>query len=182
MKAEETLPTLLSLLDYEAGKFNSAEAQLKNKLPGWAAAAGSLQLKSILEKYLELVQQHIKKLNGFCSREKFSYAGVMNRIMQAFIQESDERLEVCACPNVKDVCLLACVQNINHYKISVYGTAAAFAEHLDMYDAVSIFRDLEIDEKQINHRLSRLAHQNMNAKVKTLVWPPKAIHSVNFLL
>jgi ferritin-like metal-binding protein YciE len=167
-------------LDYEAGKFNNAETQLQNKLPRWAEAACSLQLKGVLEKYLQLVQQHIKKLNGFCAHENFSCAGLINRIMQAFIKESDEKLALCASPKVKDACLLACVQNINHYKISTYETAAAWAYNLAMNDVVTIFRDLEIDEKQIEHRLSQLAIQD--TKIKTAVWPPKPTRSATFLL
>jgi ferritin-like metal-binding protein YciE len=182
MKTSETLPTLLSLLDYDAGKFTSAEAQLQNTLPRWIEDAGSLQLKCVLEKYLALVQEHIKKLDIFCAEENFTYISLRNRVMTAFIEETDEKLALCGDAQVIDACLLACVQNINHYKISTYGTAAAFARDLAMNDAVTIFRDLEIDEKQIDHRLSQLAEHEVNTKTKTPVWLPKAMRSVSFIL
>ena len=182
MKTSETLPTLLSLLDYDAGKFTSAEVQLQANLPRWMDSAGSFQLKGVLEKYLELIDEHIKKLDIFCAEENFTYISLVNRIMHAFIEETDEKLELCTDKQVGDACLLACIQNINHYKVSTYGTAAAFAHDLAMNDAVTIFRDLEIDEKQIDHRLSQLAEREVNNKAKTPVWLPKAMRSVSFLL
>jgi len=182
MKTEDTLPTLLSLLDYDAGKFTSAEAQLQNRLPRWIEGTASFQLKGVLEKYLETVQEHIKKLDIFCAEENFTYISLLNRVMHAFIEETDEKLTLCTDADVKDACLLACVQNINHYKISTYGTAAAFAKDLAMSDAVTIFRDLEVDEKQIDHRLSQLAEHEVNSKAKSPVWLPKAMRTVSFLL
>jgi ferritin-like metal-binding protein YciE len=182
MKTEEALPTLLSLLDYDARKFTSAEEQLQNKLPWWIDDAGSFQLKGVLEKYLELIQEHIKKLDIFCAEENFTYISVVNQVMQALIEETEEKLAFCSEPAVKDACLLSCIQNINHYKIGTYGTAAAFAKDLAMDDAVTVFRDLEIDEKQIDHRLSQLAEHEVNTKARTPVWLPKAIRSASFLL
>ncbi|HZY37527.1 MAG TPA: DUF892 family protein [Mucilaginibacter sp.] len=182
MKTEDTLPTLISLLDYDAGKFTSAEVQLKNRLPQWIEGTGSFQLKGVLERYLEMVREHIMKLDIFCAEENFTYISLLNRIMKAFIEETEEKLALCSDIKVADACLLACVQNINHYKISTYGTAAAFAKDLGLNDAVTIFRDLEIDEKQIDHRLSQLAEHEVNAKAKAPVWLPKAMRSVSFLL
>ena len=182
MKTSETLPTLLSLLDYDAGKFASAEAQLQINLPQWIVGAGSSPLKRVLQKYLTLTDEHIKKLDVFCAEENFTSISPVNLIMRAFINETDEKLAQCADADVKDACLLACMQNINHYKIATYGSAAAFAHDLAMNEAVTIFRDLEIDEKQIDHRLSQLAEHEANTNARTSVWLPKAIHSVSFLL
>jgi hypothetical protein len=58
----QTITTLHHLLDYDARKFTSAEIQLKNNLPGWIAKAGSLKLKTVLQKYLDFVQHHVQKL------------------------------------------------------------------------------------------------------------------------
>jgi ferritin-like metal-binding protein YciE len=182
MKTEYTLPTLIALLDYDAGKFISAEAQLQNRLPYWIESAVSYPLKSVLEKYLDLVQEHIKKLDIFCADENFTYISMVNRVIHAFIEETNEKLALCSTTEVKEACLLACIQGINHYKISTYGTAAAFAGDLAMNDAVTIFRDLEIDEKNIDHRLSQLAEHEVNSKAKAPVWISNSIRSASFLL
>ena len=56
----QLITTLHNLLDYDARKFTSAEIQLKNSLPEWINKASSLQLKTVLQKYLDFVQQHVQ--------------------------------------------------------------------------------------------------------------------------
>ena len=72
----------------------------------------------------------------------------------------------CTDAEVKDACLLACIQAINHFKISMYGTAAAFANALDMEKQAAIFHEAEVNEKQIDDRLSQLAEHEINIRAK----------------
>jgi ferritin-like metal-binding protein YciE len=161
-----TIGTLQNLLDYDASQFTSAEIELKNSLPGWMNKAVSLKLKSVLQKYMEIVQQHLLKMETFCEEEAITSVSLSNRIMLAYIAETDEKLGNCTEPAVKDACLLACVQAINHFKISSYGTAAAFAKALDMEKQAAIFHEAEINEKQIDDRLSQLAEHEINTSAK----------------
>ncbi len=135
----QTITTLHNLLDYDARKFTSAEIQLKNSLPEWINKAGSLKLKTVLQKYLDFVQQHVKRWKIFLKRKRSVRLSLTNRVMQAFIEETEEKLSNCTDPEVKDACLLACIQAINHYKISTYGTAAAFAKALGMEKQAPFF-------------------------------------------
>jgi ferritin-like metal-binding protein YciE len=68
--------------------------------------------------------------------------------------------------------LLASVQAINHYKISVYGTAAAFAGALELEKHALFFREAAVNEKQIDDRLSQLAQHEINVNAKM----PGALH------
>ena len=128
----QPISTLHNLLDYDARNFIIAEIQLEKSLHDWIDKASSLQLKNVLQKYLGFVQQHIPEMNEFYENEKINSISISNRIMQAFIDETNEKLSACQDSQVKDACLLACIQAINHYKISAYGTAAAFANALEM--------------------------------------------------
>ena len=161
-----TITTLHNLLDYDARKFTSAEIQLENSLPQWINKAGSLQLKTVLQKYLGFVKQHVQKLEGFFEEEKISSLSLTNRVMRAFIEEAEEKLSNCSDAAIKDTCLLASIQAINHFKISTYGTAAAFAKALGMEKQAAIFHEAEVNEKQIDDRLSQLAEHEINIKAK----------------
>ena len=161
------IATLHNLLDYDASKFTSAEVQLKNNLPQWINKSGNLKLKAVLQKYLEIVQEHVQKLEGFFEEEEIRSLSVNNRIMQAFVAETEEKLSSCTDPAVKDACLLACIQAINHFKISTYGTAAAFAKALEMEKQAALFHEAEVNEKQIDDRLSQLAEHEINITAKT---------------
>jgi ferritin-like metal-binding protein YciE len=168
----QTITTLHNLLDYDARKFTSAEIQLRNILPEWISKAGSVKLKAVLQKYLDYVKQHVQKMESFFEEENISSLSLTNRVMKAFIEETDEKISSCTDAEVKDACLLACVQSINHFKISTYGTAAAFAKALGMEKSASVFYEAEVSEKQIDDRLSQLAEHEINIKAKAPIVLP----------
>ena len=170
---KSTITTLHHLLDDDARKFIVAEVQLKNSLPEWISIAGSVKLKTVLQKYLDLVQQHILALSEFIENEDINSLSTSNRVMHAFIEEANEKLSICADSVVRDACLLANIQSVNHYKISLYGTAAAFAKALNMEKQAMIFHEAEVNEKQIDDRLSQLAEYEINFNARS----PIALHS-----
>jgi len=118
------------------------------------------------------VLQHVDKMERFFEEENITSLCLTNRVMRAFIEETDEKLAQCADAEVKDACLLACIQVINHFKISTYGTAAAFANALGMDKQAVVFHTIEINEKQIDDRLSQLANYEINTLAKTLIAMP----------
>ncbi len=156
---------LHALLDYDARKFIIAEIILKNKLPEWINMAGSLKLKNVFQKYQDIVKSHIEQLEIFIE-EDIASLSLNNRIMKAFTEEADEKLGTCSDLAVKDACLLAALQIICHYKISTYGTAAAFAKALGMEKQASVFHEAEINEKHIDDRLSQLAEHEININAR----------------
>lgn len=164
--------TLQSLMDEDARKFIIGEIQLKNILPEWINKASSLKLKTVLEKYLHFVQEHVLKMEEFFKDENIISLSLNNRVMHAFIEEAKEKLSACADIEVTDACLLASVQSINHFKISTYGTAAAFANALGLEKAAIIFHEAEINEKQIDDRLSQLAEHEINTRAKAPIVLP----------
>ena len=168
-----SINTLHNLLDYDVSKFISAEAELKNCLPKWISEANSLQLKNVLEKYLEFVRHHLKRIDEFIQEEQIGLLAVNNPLMLAYIKETDERLAACTNAAVKDACLLASIHEINHYKICFYGTGAAFSTLLELEKSAAIFREAEVNEKHIDDRLSQLALYEINKKAKSPISLPE---------
>ena len=167
MKTNEvTLNNLQSLLDYEASRFTATEIHLKNVLHDWIKRAEDMKLKSVLEKYDSMIQEHTQKLEDFFKDEKIMALSLTNRVLNAYIDDINEKLEMCADPALKDACLLAGIQEINHFKLSAYGTAAAFSKTLNMEKYATIFHELEVNEKQIDDRLSQLAEHEINFRAK----------------
>ena len=161
------IATLQHLLNYETSKFMAAEIQLKQYLEDWINRASSFQLKSIFQKYHDFVQQHIEKLSTFMEEERINSPGMADRVMKAFVEDTREKMNYCTDAEVKDACLLASIQAINHYKISIYGTATAFAKELEIEKAASVFHEMEINEKHIDDRLSQLAEFEINRKARS---------------
>jgi ferritin-like metal-binding protein YciE len=157
---------LRDLLIHNIQALINAEMQLKNVIPGWIDKTSSLKMKMVLQKYLELIQMHVEKLDHFLGNEKVPLFPGNNAVMDAFIHETNALLAKCTDAEVKDAGLLACVQNINHFKISNYGTSAAFTNTLEMEEAAVAFREAEINEKQIDDRLSQLAEHEINVNAR----------------
>ncbi len=164
------LTTLHDLLDYDIKKFTIAEIQLEKILRAWINKASSLKLKTILQKYLDAVEKHIQKMQSFYEEESISSISISNRVMQAFIDEAEEKLNNCNDDAIKDACLLESVQAINHFKISTYGSARAFANTLGLEKIAAIFHEAETNEKQIDDRLSQLAEHEINIEAKTPIF------------
>jgi ferritin-like metal-binding protein YciE len=171
-QTDTTITTLHNLLDYEASKFSSAEIQLKHELPGWINKANSIMLKNVLQKYHEYIQQHLEKLEAVIEEEQIISLALTNHVMQAYIEETKEKLAMCTDAEVADACLLASVQSINHFKISSYGTAAAFANMLEMGKTAAFFHEAEVSEKQIDDRLTQLAQFEINSKARSPIILP----------
>lgn len=167
-----TINTLHNLLDYNVSKFISAEVELKNSLPVWISEASSLQLKNILEKYLEFVSQHLMRIDEFIQEEQIGVLSISNTIMLAFIKETDDCLASCSNAAIKDACLLGCIQEINHYKICFYGTGAAFATLLELEKSAAMFREAEVNEKHIDDHLSQLALYEINKNARSPISLP----------
>lgn len=169
---QPTITNLHSLLDYDARKFLRGEILLLQQLPDWINAAESVKLKIVLQKYQDFIQQHVKVLDQFFETEEIVSISLENRIMQAFIEDALQKMKVCEDAAIKDACLLAAIQAINHYKISAYGTAAAFTNALGMEAQAAIFHKAEVDEKQIDDRLSQLAEHEVNQLAKAPIILP----------
>jgi len=162
-----TIPTiscLRQLLDEDISRMIGAELQLKNSLSGWVSNENSASLRTLMYEYADVVEKHIRQLEIFCEEEKIGSFKFSNRVMKACIAETDEKLSYCTTPDVKEACLLAAVQGINHFKISVYGTAAAFAGAVGLQRAGLLFHEAELDEKEMDERLSYLAEHELNRK------------------
>jgi ferritin-like metal-binding protein YciE len=169
METYQSISCLRQLLDEDTSRMISAELQLKNSISGWVSKENSVPLKMLMHDYLDVVEKHIRQLEIFCEEERIDFHNLSNRVMNAYIVEADEKLSACTCPDVKDACLLAAIQGINHFKISVYGTAASFASAVRLQKAGVLFHQAELDEKEMDERLSYLAEHELNRKATTTI-------------
>lgn len=164
MENANQISTLHQLLDDNTRRFIAGEAELKINLHEWINQATSFKLKAVLQKYLDYVENNINAIEQFIEKEGINVLSNQNKSMHAMIEETQDKLRSCSDLEVKDACLLSCIQVINHYKISIYGTAAAYANALNMEASVKLFKSAEINEKQIDDRLTQMAEYEINKR------------------
>lgn len=168
-KANRSVVTLSDLLALETGRIMEGEKILIQTLPGWVQQVSSVKLRNILNQYLDYIRHHEQEMVNYFIHDAAQPSAGRNRVMRALVEDADEKLGYCADPEIYDACLLASVQEINHYKISVYGTVAAFFNALGKSDSASVFHKAEKDEKRIDEQLSFQADLDINELARTPV-------------
>jgi ferritin-like metal-binding protein YciE len=161
-----TITTLRQLLRSNCLMMSDTERQLKENIPLWIEKTDSEKLKSTLTKYLYFISLHLNRLDSIFIDDTSKAGPVSCRTIETMLTETNEHLGLCADKEVWNASLIANVQLFNHYKISAYGTLAAFATRLGDTDAVTFFREAEVNEKHIDDRLSQLAEFEINPKAQ----------------
>jgi ferritin-like metal-binding protein YciE len=165
-KTKPTVSNLSDLLSYDFSKYADIEKSLIQILPFWIQQAQSLKLKTILQRYLYYAEQHLKQLQSLMEERPATPFAKKDKTISFFIAQTKEKLMICVDPEIKDACLLASIQEMNHYKISMYGTATAFANVIGWKKGAKFFYAAEVSEKQIDKRLTDLAEIEVNTRAK----------------
>lgn len=165
--------TLNDLMTNDSKVMINGELELKPAIAEWINIASSLKLKNILHYYHQFIEHHIDNLESCFTNGKLNGLAYTDLAMKSLIQMTNEKLEKCSDPEIKDACLLASVQKIIHHKICFYGTAMAYAKALESEKYQSVFMEADNDEKQIDKRLTELAEKEINviAKAPILIEP-----------
>lgn len=163
MTTEKKISGFNSYLDYEFSLFQDGELILKNALPGWILKTSTLELKTLLQHYHDIVKEHVKGMEFFFEENHDeSMSSQSNYVMKALVEDIDHRLEKCIDHSIADVCIIAGIQIINHYKISGYGTLGAISEMLKKNKTGILFRKFENNEKLMDRQLTDLAMHGIN--------------------
>jgi len=168
-KVQGRIVSLGDLLFLEAGRIMEGEKELIQALPVWIQRTSSTQLRDILAQYQTYIEHHAEEMTQYFINQPAVSSVGRNRVIKALIDDTNEKLRRCADSEIYDACLLAAIQEINHYKISIYGTITAFCNELGQRDTTSIFLRAEKDEKRIDEQLSYQAQTDINELAKAPV-------------
>jgi hypothetical protein len=67
-------------------------------------------------------------------------------------------------PEVSDAAIIAAAQKIEHYEISSYGTARAYAQELNLDDVEALLKETLDEEYEADDLLTQIAEERVNAK------------------
>jgi ferritin-like metal-binding protein YciE len=147
---------LQELLKHELKDLYSAEVQLIDALPKMAEKATNPNLKKAFTAHLKVTreqQKRLEKIQSFLNMEKTSqskgfWANLFSsdegeqhcKAMEGLVKEAESLMDEDMTPEVMDAALIAAAQKAEHYEISSYGTARAYATQLGfkkVYDLLS---------------------------------------------
>lgn len=157
-----------------------AESQLVGALPKMAAAANCTNLKAAFEKHLAETRGQIERLH-----KMFNYLGEPAepkpcKAMMGLIAEGQETLDegVDKDPQSADLALIAAAQRVEHYEISAYGTARAFARQLGEFDCARLLTQTLGEEECADQKLTTLADPILQQLTLDDIGAKTNLHSV----
>jgi len=178
------LVNLRNLLEHEIEDLYSAEEQIIEALPKMAEAATDRELKRTLKEHLRITKEQKKRLDqikkmfkketvseenssgGFLER-MFGEGGTKCKGTEGLIQEGEKIMAEEMEPAVKDAAIIASCQKIEHYEISGYGTARAYAKELGLREVERLLATTLKEEYTADKLLNVLALNKVNLKAET---------------
>jgi ferritin-like metal-binding protein YciE len=155
------LPTIAKLLEDQLKDIYNAETQLLNALPGMARKAKSWGLKATISHHWEETQHQIERLDQIALALGIDLTGKRCKAMEGLIEEGAEVLGAEGPEPVIDAALIAVAQRVEHYEISAYGTARAFAGQLGHYDVVELLQESLREESAADEKLTSLSEEEI---------------------
>lgn len=142
----------------------SAEKQLVKALPKLAKAATSPELRSALERHLDVTKEQVERLEGLFKDLGHSASGKTCKGMSGIIEEGQSILDKDFDEEVMDAGIIAAAQKAEHYEIASYGTLRAFAETRGDRKAAEVLDEILNEEKDADKMLTRIARASINAR------------------
>lgn len=187
----EQLLNLRHLLQHEIEDLDSAEDQIIEALPQMVEFATAVELKKALTEHLKVTREHKKRieriqhiLNKDKNEDEEKNRSFFDRIfggskkckgMEGLITEGKKMMSEDMEPTVRDAAIIASCQKIEHYEISGYGTARAYANQLNLVEVERLLQTTLNEEYKADDSLTVLALKKINLQAEGLNGHPKNI-------
>ena len=134
-----------------------AENRLTDALPKMADAAHSSQLKQAFQSHLRETEGHVARLEQVFRELNLEPERETCDAMKGLVAEGETMIKAKGDPNIKDAALIAAAQRVEHYEISGYGSARAFARRLGLTQAANLLQQTLEEEKAADEKLNQIA-------------------------
>jgi ferritin-like metal-binding protein YciE len=155
--------TLRDALIDEVRDLYHAERQLVKALPRLARAATSDELREAIESHLAETENQVSRLAQVFELLDEKPRAKVCAGMAGIVEEASDLLKEGGEDAVLDAGIIAVAQRAEHYEISAYGTAAAWADAIGLTDVADLLRETLDEETAADETLSALAEDGINA-------------------
>jgi len=171
----ENMNQLRDLLKHEIRDLYSAEEQIIEALPKMIEKANNADLKKTLQRHLQVTEKQKGRLDDVLealNEEKEEGEGILGLFkgdekclaMEGLISEGEKLMKEDMSPEVADAAIIASAQKIEHYEISSYGTARAYAQKLNLGEVEDLLKETLDEEYEADKLLTGLAESRVNER------------------
>ena len=139
-----------------------AENAILKALPKMAQKASSKDLKAAFTEHAQETEGQVKRLDKVFKLIGKKPEGKECPALKGLVQETEELMSEAENADVLDAGLIGCAQAVEHYEMARYGTLSAWAEQLEMEDAVALLEETLDEEKAADEKLTELAESSIN--------------------
>jgi ferritin-like metal-binding protein YciE len=144
-----------------------AEKKILTALPKMAKAAQNPDLKAAFEKHETETEEQVSRLEQVFDLLGKKPQGKKCQAINGIIEEGQEIAKEYKGSPALDSGLLAAAQAVEHYEISRYGTLRAWAQELELTEAVRLLEATLKEEEKTDQTLSKLAQTCVNQKAQS---------------
>ena len=156
------METLKELFEETLKDIYFAEKQIIKALPKMAKKTKLPELKAAFEEHAEQTKGQVERLDQVFKLLGKKASGKECPALLGLVAEAEEIMSEAKDPDVLHAGLIGCAQAVEHYEIARYGTLRAWAEQLDMPEAVKLL-DATLQEEQLtDEKLTKLAMNGVN--------------------
>jgi ferritin-like metal-binding protein YciE len=149
------LNTLEEVLIDHLRDLYDAEKNLVKALPKMAKAADSEELGEAIRSHLEETKNHVARLEQVFEKFDQKPRAKACKAMRGLIEEGGEAASEDGA--LSDLAIIAAAQKVEHYEISAYGTAIAWAEKLGNSEAAALLRETLEEERAADSKLTEVS-------------------------
>lgn len=167
---------LRDLLQHEIDDLYSAEEQIIESLPKMIEKANNPALRQALNQHLQVTKgqkdrlDKVKKLLESENKEpgflEKIFGGTKCKGTEGLIKEGEKMMNENMDNKVRDAAIIAAAQKIEHYEISGYGTARAYAMQLGLSEVEDLLTTTLNEEYEADDSLTALAFFDVNLQAE----------------
>ena len=151
------METLKELFEETLKDVYYAEKAIIKALPKMAKKTKSPELKRAFEEHVEQTKGQVERLDEIFKLLGKRASGKTCPAIDGLVEETEELMSETKDPEVLHAGLVGCAQAVEHYEIARYGTLRAWAEQLEMPEAVKLLEATLEEEKETDEKLTQLA-------------------------
>jgi len=167
---------LRDLLQHEIDDLYSAEEQIIEALPKMIEKATNPALRQALNQHLQVTKgqkerlDKVKKLMDSENKEpgflEKIFGGSKCKGTEGLIKEGEKMMNEKMENSVRDAAIIASAQKVEHYEISGYGTARAYAMQLGLSEVEDLLTATLNEEYEADDSLTALAFFDVNLQAE----------------
>jgi len=154
--------TLQNVLAHQLQKLLYAERKISEDLKGCCRQVSSHELRTVATEYIDNAYNVILKLQRIFSYLMVEPEARKNEVIKRLIDEMQHLATQVDSDDLKDILFIACLKNINAYKLSCLQTNYVMAAELELDNVAELLQQVMYWETGTKNQLERLSIHEFN--------------------